>query len=697
MPLVLVLGAIVLAAFLASWGVQATPGVGLVFLLDRLLAVAWMPAVYVASGIGLGRPVLAALRWPQGHSRLPVQAVAGMAFTLFLSHAAGVLGLFAGRAGSYVAIALLTPGLVAGALQAFAALRRGIEARASLLAAPAVVAGVVLLVAACGTPGYLWSSEFGGYDALSYHLQLPREWLASGRISPLPHNVYSFLPGYLEAAFLHLGALSFPPADDGLIAGDGERLIACQLLHAALALLAAWVTGHAAGLAARHVGADEPRAHLAALLAGSLVLATPWAVVTGSLAYNDMGVVAIFAGAVVVTLCRAQDASPVARGALLGLLVATACSVKLTAVLFVLVPVAVLASVTTPRCSWWRTSIACAAVGVVVVSPWLLRNYAASGDPVFPFAAGLFAKPDGSLGHWSAEQVARYASAHSFDGSWPERLRLLVLPDESDPAGARHRGLLHPQWGAFFLLAGAGGVGAIVTTRGGRLALALIAMLLLQLALWLVATHIQSRFLLPALVPGSILVALSATRLHAGVAAGACLLLASVQAGVALSVYASEGNGRPAAALVFWPSAQTGHDLTLTEAQGVRDAAPPVLFVNLFLPRDAAVYLLGDATPLYHRHPVVYNTTWDAWPIGAAAATFPDDPGAWNATLRSRGVAYVLVNTAEINRLARSGWIDPRVQPDRIADWMTSHTTLVRAWPDQGVFLVSIEPRNLSP
>ena len=55
-------------------------------------------------------------------------------------------------------------------------------------AAPAVA---VLLVAACSAPGWLWASEFGGYDALSYHLQLPKEWLHLKKITTLDHNVYS--------------------------------------------------------------------------------------------------------------------------------------------------------------------------------------------------------------------------------------------------------------------------------------------------------------------------------------------------------------------------------------------------------------------------------------------------------------------------------------------------------------------------
>jgi len=46
----------------------------------------------------------------------------------------------------------------------------------------------IVILAACSAPGWLWATEFGGYDVLSYHLQLPREWYDAGRIVPLDHS-----------------------------------------------------------------------------------------------------------------------------------------------------------------------------------------------------------------------------------------------------------------------------------------------------------------------------------------------------------------------------------------------------------------------------------------------------------------------------------------------------------------------------
>ncbi|MCP4792487.1 MAG: hypothetical protein GY882_04055, partial [Actinomycetia bacterium] len=47
--------------------------------------------------------------------------------------------------------------------------------------AAAIPIGTMTL-AAVSVPGWLWETEFGGYDALSYHLQRPREWWLAGAI-----------------------------------------------------------------------------------------------------------------------------------------------------------------------------------------------------------------------------------------------------------------------------------------------------------------------------------------------------------------------------------------------------------------------------------------------------------------------------------------------------------------------------------
>lgn len=70
----------------------------------------------------------------------------------------------------------------------------GANDRWSRLVGPGAALALVALyaAAAASAPGGLWSSEFGGFDALSYHLELPKEWIMGGQpIGPVEGNVYS--------------------------------------------------------------------------------------------------------------------------------------------------------------------------------------------------------------------------------------------------------------------------------------------------------------------------------------------------------------------------------------------------------------------------------------------------------------------------------------------------------------------------
>ncbi|MEM9252773.1 MAG: hypothetical protein AAGB29_10530, partial [Planctomycetota bacterium] len=120
----------------------------------------------------------------------------------------GWLGLTSatlGAVGAGWAWAWVVLGMAAGAL-AWREWRAGVVGlgrwdRAGLSAWCGVGLGLLAVGAACA-PGSMWRVEAMGYDVLSYHLQLPREWLAAGRLSGLEHNVYSHLPSLVESMMM---------------------------------------------------------------------------------------------------------------------------------------------------------------------------------------------------------------------------------------------------------------------------------------------------------------------------------------------------------------------------------------------------------------------------------------------------------------------------------------------------------------
>lgn len=681
-------GFLALWAVLLAWGGPHDAATGLAVGLERLTLEAWPAWVYLASGAGWGVAVMPLLR-RRGGGATPwaLEAILGVAVLATLSHGLGALGLLSVPA---VAWGVLVAGL---AMLAWRAARAWTASRQPAAGGPGpdrwsiglvALAGAlglaVLLAGAVQPPGWLWQSEFGGYDVLSYHLQLPREWLALGRVAPLEHNVYSFLPGYAESAFFHLG----------VIGGEGRLAYAAQALHAGLAVGSAAGVGLVTLAAARAAGLTvgvEP-----GLVAGALFLGVPWTAVTGSLAYNEMGLTLCFAGALLAGL--APGLSPGARGAAAGFLVGVACGFKPTAI-FLAAPVVGLALVlTTPRGRWPGMLAWACVLGLAALGPWLIRNAAWSGNPVFPYMHGVFGPS-----HWAPEQFDRYADAHHFRGSMAQRVGLIALPDRADPARPGepvHRGMLHPQFGYVFPLALAAIAALAWDGRTRRLGLAIAAALALPTLGWLVLTHVQARFLVPVLVAACPAVGLMAGGSPARARAGAAAALAV--AGLSVLNFSRQREGAPNRALVGGVGLFDGglarealRGAAEQDQRQILEALGPEGFAAL-LPEagPGAVYLLGDATPFHFRPAPLYHTTYDASPLGELMRAHPGDAAAWAEGLRRRGVRLVLWNAAEIDRLQRSGWHDPLVTNGAVASFLREHGELVREWPEQGRVLVRL-------
>ncbi len=715
-------------ALLAGIGPNHGPIVGLVAVLSALAEAGPLVLAYALASAGFGLAIARVVRMSESGSSTDTESrwlslALGLGIMLTLSHLGGCA---LGWQGAMGAIATYGP-IGAGILAFVVVLSRGAYKRRNESRPPRTLPRVrvstlcscvgvaVLIVASCSTPGVLWGSEFGGFDALSYHLQLPREWWAQGRIMPLEHNVYSFLPSYVEAAYTHLGSLA-----GGLLAGSGMTLVSCQLMHASMTILAAGLIGRLCHSLATMAGLDE-RARSAARMTGwAATLVTPWTIVTGSLAYNEMGMIAFGAAAMLVAM---RQQVPIGRrAALCAFFVGMACCCKPTAI-FMIAPVVglILLSRAAPG-SWWRIAIIGTAVGLVTLSPWLIRNWLHGGNPVFPQLTDVF-----GTAHWSAEQVARYSAAHHTDLPLLTRASLLFWPETGDPARPEalvQRGLLHDQFFAFLPLV-ALSLGGTLFSRWRRRLLKPTALMAiggcLQLGAWITMTHLQSRFLMPTLLTGIPLIGLamamavsehtlqselpSATqapgartdrrsiRLRRRALMGLINAGLLVQAAWLVMLFAQQGRGNPNAYLLLTPSERTGeafrseYNHTSPAARRSIDAGlPPEAYTRLTLGPDAGVlYLLGDSTPLYFRVPLLYHTTYDASPLGALMRSHPDDPLAWESGLRRAGVSYVLLNLSELERLHdRSGWYDPAVSPGLAKNFLDAHAELIRVWPEQG-------------
>jgi hypothetical protein len=171
--------------------------------------------------------------------------------------------------------------------------------------------------------------------------------------------------------------------------------------------------------------------------------------------------------------------------ALAGVMAGFACGVKLTAVpmLLIAIPVGFTLAMLIRQQRGGLIPIALFLLGgLLVFSPWLIRNFIWTRNPVFPEAMSLFGRA-----HFSPEQA--------------ERWRLAYVPP---PAQQSATGRLKAAWNQIFadwrygfaiIPAGVFGFTRLWKKQRTKLqSLFLIVLLLMWLGFWLGFTHLQSRF-----------------------------------------------------------------------------------------------------------------------------------------------------------------------------------------------------------
>jgi hypothetical protein len=479
---------------------------------------------------------------------------------------------------------------------------------------------VITLALACAAsmalPGLLWNM-FGdplGYDVVEYHLQVPREWYEAGRIAPLHHNAFSFFPFNVEMQFLLAMHLRGAP---------WAGMYLAQLMHAGYVALAV----AAVCAVARATGGNGA-------IAGVCAAASPWLVMLAPLAYNEGGLLLYGALAIGWTLIALRErerrvAAMTVAGAMAGL----ACGVKLTGgpMLLLPLPIALIAIAIVRRdapAKAFAAAVLFLAVGVATFSPWLVRNLAWAGNPVFPEEQALLGR-----GHFSEAQSERWKAAHS--------------PREDQRSiGARVRAgwdqiVVDGRFG--YAMIPFALVCAALAYRRPETWL-LIALLALLAVFWLGFTHLQGRFFVLAVPLAALLIAQVQGRLAIATGAAAAAVLAVI--GLA----------------VVHPRASSFlHEKGLAGALGVEALGgfmTPQIVKDV--PADATLVLVGDAKAFYYQRPMArlrYRTVFDV----------TDDADwltAWAGPAARDTNTVVLVDPGEVSRFARTYRRLPPAPPD---------------------------------
>lgn len=484
-----------------------------------------------------------------------------------------------------------------------------------------VVPYLALAVAAATCPpGYLWPAEGNGYDVLEYHFAAPKEWWVAGRIEYLPHNLYANFPFNAEMLYLLAFVLHGSP-----LAG----VETAQLLNLALALLAV----AAAWLAGREVSRG------AGVLAGVVVASCPLVTCLCGVAYVENGLLAMTM-LVVACLVRAghigADAQP--RWALVGgLLAGLACGFKYTAIPLEVAPAAV---------AWTlfsRQRLRCLglfAVGAALtVSPWLIRNAAWTGNPIFPLARGVFHERPGI---WSDETAARWQEGHRPDpAERSARARIVAV---------WRKVVANDLYGAgLFALAAIGSIRAM-RRRSDSIARRAVSLSLLLLfgglAGWAATTHLVDRFAYPLIAPAAVLAAATwpdgAGRTTRGAVVG--LVLAS-------AAWNLRTLGRQFAEVGVFQVAAFGRMDWIRSGEWPGNEYVPRL--NGIMAAGGKPLLVGEARTFYLDGRPDYCVVFNRNPL-ADTLRGRDPRQALRPWLVEQGYTHVYVAWSEIRRLANS-------------------------------------------
>lgn len=536
----------------------------------------------------------------------------------------------------------------------------------------------IAATAASIMPGALWKPhDPHPYDVMSYHLEIPREWYETGRISPLLHNAFSYFPMNQEMHYL---------AAMELRGGPWAGMYVIQFFNLMVMLLMVLTVR---GLIIANSGAITPeersRARAAGAAGGVLAAATPWVVMLGSVPYVESGFMfyGILSGAWALRAMQAQHGR-VRHLALAGLLAGLAGGVKYTAVpmILVAVPTALAAAAffgrrvtaqkespaalhrersgaaraetgaahvetgsalldqsvirpaaTPPRSPFSKFALGCAVflfAGTVTLSPWLIRNLAWTRNPIFPLGMKVLGHA-----HFTPTQIERFRIAHS------------PVPIHAGVRGrlqAIWHGIL-ADWQFAFLLVPLGFLAAALCWRrfAGRF---LLGMLVIQLIVWVGFTHLQPRFFVPAIpfAAAAAGLAFCGRRIWIGItAAGIAMILGLC---TLLPVFAHDLNAQPSIRSLFAiddPSLVQPEELNKLEA-------------------DFKLAVIGDGQAFFQNVPtsrLLYRSVFD---VNIPPGADPVDAWLGRSVEELRHDGYiVIINTSELNRVSKTYYGIPPV------------------------------------
>jgi hypothetical protein len=448
--------------------------------------------LFILAGAGMGAQILRwiGIRLESAVDRLCFGAALGLGIAAYAVLALGLAGRLTTPwlAGLVLAIAVI------GAREAALLLRDASrdlvhwaahERTAADWAALALVLYCVTLALITVIPALAPPTDLD-WDGLSYHLAAPKIYLRHHRIHFIAYDSHTNFPFTVEMLY----AL-------GLWWGDAG---AAKLFHWA----SGWLTALAvAAWVNRYLRRDGDLPAWAPPLAAALWMSIPLAAWEAGTAYVDLGT-ALFQFLALAALPRAvgggETQANIRWALLAGILTGFALGTKATAMVqFGLLGLALACvGARSGERRAWAPVVVFAAAAVVVGSPWYIKSYLWTNNPVYPFFYNLFPRSV----HWNPAFDEAYRHEQQSFGRPGHTLFAIFRAPWDLAFHARdffittQRTLKWDQWASLGPLAVGFGPMVLYTRRMDRRALALAGYALASGLVWWFLSQ-QSRYLMP--------------------------------------------------------------------------------------------------------------------------------------------------------------------------------------------------------
>ena len=595
--------------------------------LIALVGVAALLGLCAATGAACLR--CCALSPPRPLLLLPVAVLLGagcLALTILAAGAAGGL-----QAPVLAALLLLTALAFRRDIAALPRLLRDAGRELMSLVPPPLLglfAGVALLqlVLSLGPPA--------DYDSLMYHVELPVEFLRAGGIHLPPDNLHVAQVGLAHMLYLPLIELA--------------GYAAPAVLELAFAILVAMVIA---------VMVDEVAGRGAAALAFVTVWGTTAFTLTAQTPKIDTALVLYVVGAHSLLLLASPEGRPRAAVGLAGLLLGFAVGVKFSATLYAaaLVPIVFAgAAGTRPGRERCGDVLLFGAAIIAGALPWLLKNGLMLGAPLYPMLSRALPPP------WLSQA---YGPLQPLEVSAPlaatalRRARtavnlfdLLFAPGRLTSEAQGRMYFLNPLTLAAPF--------AIATIRTRRMLAFVVPPVLYLTGLLAYRSHLNLRYLIPALLPvaalGAAAAAIGLGKIRNSVRRRAALLIVSTAALLPTFLSLLWGLWVRDAPGYLLRTRSVADYLQAIDDYEITSHIQMAEWINANLAPASRVLMLFEGRGLYFRVPVLQDNVFTNWPFIAASPATSD-------CLERAGVTHVLVSESTLRYFTSRG-----LQPDEL-------------------------------